>query len=183
MGFDWYVVKVVGGREKKIKTHLESEIERLKYGEFVKQVLVPSERVYEMKGGKKRIKERSYLPGYVVLQANLADPEVVHVLNQVPGVIGFLGDGARVNRKVVPLRKQEVNRLLGRVDEMEESVAHLEQLFLVGEDVKIMDGPFSGFTGGVEEINEEKHKLRIMVKIFGRNTPIELNFYQVEKLS
>ena len=180
--FNWYVIKVVGGQEKKIKSYIENEVNHLRYQSLVKQVLVPSERVYEMRGGKKRIKERSYLPGYVVLHADLTDPEVVHALSQVPGVIGFLGSAEKTQRKPIPLRKQEVNRLLGKMDEMEENVAHLEQLFVVGEDIKVMDGPFTGFTGTIEEVNEEKHKLRVMVKIFGRSTPIEINFYQVEKL-
>ena len=180
--FNWYVIKVISGQENKIKSYIENEVNFLHYQSIVKQVLVPSERVYEMRGGKKRVKERSYLPGYVVLHADLTDPEVVHALSQVPGVIGFLGSSEKSERKPVPLRKQEVNRLLGKIDEAEEGVAHLEHLFVVGEDVKVMDGPFSGFTGTIEEINEEKHKLRVMVKIFGRDTPIELNFYQVEKL-
>lgn len=179
--FNWYVIKVVSGQEKKIKSYLENEVDHLRYQELVKQVLVPSERIYEMRGGKKRIKERSYLPGYVVLHADLTDPEVVHALSHVPGVIGFLGSYEKSQRKPVPLRKQEVNRLLGKMDEMEEDAAQLEHLFVIGEDVKVMDGPFSGFTGTIEKIDEEKHKLQVMVKIFGRSTPIELNFYQVEK--
>ena len=181
-GFNWYAIKVVSGQEKKIKACLESEVAYLRNPECVKQILVTSERVYEMRGGKKRIKERSFLPGYVVLHANLTDPEVVHAFNQVPGVMGFLGDGAKAQRSPVPLRKQEVNRLLGKMDDVEENVDQLETLFSFGEQVKVVDGPFSNFTGSIEEINEEKHKLRVLVKIFGRSTPIELNFYQVEKL-
>ena len=181
--FNWYVIKVISGQEKKIKSYLENEVNHLNYQSLVKQVFVPYERVHEMRGGKKRIKERSYLPGYVVLHADLTDPEVVHALSQVSGVIGFLGSAEKAGRRPVPLRKQEVNRLLGKMDETEEeSIAHLGHLFIVGEDIKVMDGPFSGFTGTIKEVNEEKHKLRVMVKIFDRDTPIELSFYQVEKL-
>ena len=180
--FSWYVLRVISGQEKKVKSYLDNEVVYLKYQDLVRQILVPSERAYEIKKGKKQIKERSYLPGYVILHANLSDPEVIHALAQVTGVIGFLGSAEKSQRKPIPLRKSEVNRLLGKMDEIEENAPQLEQLFVHEENVKIIDGPFSGFTGSVEEINEEKHKLRIMVRIFDRNTPIDLNFYQVEKL-
>ena len=181
--FKWYVLRVISGQEKKIKSYLDNEVTHLQYQDLVKQILVPSERAYEVKKGKKHIKERSYLPGYIILHANLDAPEIVHALTQVPGVIGFLGSAEKAQRKPIPLRKQEVNRLLGKMDEIEERAPELEQLFVLKESIKIIDGPFSGFTGTIEEINEDKHKLRIMVSIFGRKTPIDLNFLQVEKLS
>ena len=181
--FGWYAVKVVSGQEKKIKSYLENEIHRLNYQEVVRQVEVPSERVYELRGGKKRIKERSFLPGYVMVHADLTDPEIVHALRQVPGVMSFLGSMDKREHKPVALRKQEVNRLLGKIDdETEEEIPHMEHLYVMGEEIKVIDGPFGGFTGSVDEINEEKHKLRVVVKIFGRSTPIELGFHQVEKI-
>ena len=179
--FNWYVLKVVSGQEKKIRTYMENEIKRLKCEALIKQILVPSERIYEMRNGKKRIKERSFFPGYLVMHASLIDPEIVHTLRYLPGVMGFLGDMKNGRKTPTPLRKQEVNRILGKMDELEENVEHMEHVFMIGEPVKVLDGPFSGFTGTIQHVHEDKHKLSVMVKIFGRNTPIEINYYQVEK--
>ena len=179
----WYAVKVVSGQEKKIKAYIESEIKRTNSQEALNQVLVPSERIYEMRAGKKRSKERNFFPGYLVVHVNLSDGQIVPIITGCPGVIGFLGTQEKSGRKPVPLRQQEINRILGKIDEFEEGVEHMEQYFAIGELVKVMDGPFGGFTGTIEEINEEKRRLRVMVKIFGRNTPIDLTFLQVEKSS
>lgn len=179
----WYVLRVISGQEKKVKTYLENEIEREKLREYIPQVLIPSEKVYEMRGGKKRVRERNFFPGYVLVSADLSHGEAYHAVNNVPGVIGFLGNnGTGSSKDPVPLRQSEVNRILGKVDEIDAFDEKLETPFIKGESVKVMDGPFSGFTGTVEEIFEEKKKLNVMVKIFGRNTPVELNYMQVEKL-
>ena len=178
----WYVLRVISGQERKVKNYLENEIIRNKFEEIVPQVLIPSEKVYEMRGGKKKVRERNFFPGYVLISADLTFGEAHHVIKSVPGVLGFLGatEGG-APKAPIPLRQSEVNRILGKVDEADNQ-EKLETPFIVGESVKVMDGPFSGFTGSVEEIFEERKKLNVMVKIFGRNTPVELNYMQVEKL-
>ena len=178
MSKQWFVVRAVSGQEKKVKAYIESEIERLKLEQFVSQVLIPTEKVFEMRGVKKKIRERSFLPGYVLMEAEL-DGEVIQAIKDVPGVIGFLG--SEKGQKPVPLRPAEINKILGKVDEMNEIGEVPEDPFVMGEPVRLMAGPFNGFTGTVEEIYEDKKKLKVMVKIFGRNTPVELNYYQVEK--
>jgi len=179
----WYVLRVVSGQEKKIKSYLEMEVERSKLEEFVPQVLIPSEKVYEMRNGKKRVREKNFFPGYVLVSADLSNGEAYHSVNNIPGVIGFLGgNGTGQSKDPVALRQSEVNRILGKVDQIDEFEERLETPFIKGESVKVMDGPFSGFTGSVEEIFEDKKKLNVMVKIFGRNTPVELSYMQVEKL-
>ena len=140
--------------------------------------MIPTEKVYQIRNGKKISKERNYFPGYILIEATLAG-EVVHILKSVPNVIGFLGDTK--GGDPVPMRQYEVNRILGRVDELAEAGEELNIPFVVGETVKVIDGPFSGFNGTIEAINEEKKKLQVMVRIFGRKTPLELSFLQVEK--
>lgn len=182
-GLQWYVIRTVSGQEKKVKTYLENEITRQKLEDFIPQVLIPAEKVYEMRNGKKRVRERSFFPGYVLVSADLSHGEAAHIITSIPGVLGFLGsaDGG-ASKKPIPLRQAEVNRILGKVDETQETDVKLDTPFIVGESVKVMDGPFNGFTGTVEEVFEEKKKLNVMVKIFGRNTPVELNYMQVEKI-
>jgi transcription termination/antitermination protein NusG len=178
----WYVLRVVSGQEKKVKSYLETEIARQKLEDYIPQVLIPSEKVYEMRGGKKRVRERNFFPGYVLVSANLNHGEAHHIITSIPGVIGFLGssDGG-ASKTPVPLRQSEINRILGKVEETDQLEEKLDTPFIVGESVKVMDGPFSGFTGVVEEVFEERKKLNVVVKIFGRNTPVELNYMQVEK--
>ena len=176
----WYVVRAVSGQEAKVKMYIEREIEHLKMQEYVAQVLVPTEKVYQVRNGKKITKERNYFPGYVMIEAALVG-EVVHVIKSITGVIGFLG--ATKGGDPVPLRISEVNRILGKVDELAETDELMSVSYTVGETVKVIDGPFNGFNGLIEEINEDKRKLLVMVKIFGRKTPLELNFMQVEKES
>ncbi|MEQ8359340.1 MAG: transcription termination/antitermination protein NusG [Cytophagales bacterium] len=179
----WFVLRVISGKEKKVKTYLESEIERSKLKDFIPQVLIPSEKVYEMRNGKKRVRERNFFPGYVLVSADLTNGEAYHMVNSIPGVIGFLGGtSTSTSKDPVALQQSEVNRILGKIGEIDDFEEKLETPFIKGESVKVMDGPFSGFTGSVEEIFEEKKKLNVMVKIFGRNTPVELNYMQVEKL-
>ena len=162
--------------EAKVKEYLEADIKNSDLGEYVSQVLIPTEKVYQVRIGKKIVKERSYLPGYVLVEAALVG-EVSHHLRNTPNVIGFLGG----SDKPVPLRQSEVNRILGTVDELQETGEDLNVPYIVGETVKVTFGPFSGFSGIIEEVNSEKKKLKVMVKIFGRKTPLELGFMQVEK--
>jgi len=172
----WYVVRALSGKEKKVKEYIEAEIAKLKLEEQVSQVLIPTEKVYQLRKGKPIQKERNYLPGYILIHAAL-DGEIEHILKGIPGLIGFMGtDG-----KPVPLRPEEVARILGKVDELSENVEDVSIPFFVGEAVKVIDGPFNGFSGIVEEVHEEKKKLIVSVKIFGRKTPLELKFMQVEK--
>lgn len=179
----WYVLRVISGQEKKVKSYLETEIERSKLSQFIPQVLIPSEKVYEMRNGKKKMRERNFFPGYVLISADLENGEAYHTVNNIPGVIGFLGNNStNSSKEPVALRQSEVNRILGKVDEVDEMEEKLDKPFIKGESVKVMDGPFSGFTGSVEEIFEDKKKLNVMVKIFGRNTPVELSYLQVEKV-
>ena len=172
------MVRSISGQEKKVKTYIESEIDRLNLQEQIAQVLIPTEKVFEIRNGKKKIRERSFLPGYILMEAELGG-EMMQVIKDVPGVIGFLG--TERGQKPVPLRPAEVNKILGKVDEMNSMGEVPEDPFNIGEPVKVMAGPFNGFSGTVEEIYDDKKKLKVMVKIFGRNTPVELNYFQVEK--
>ncbi len=174
----WYVLRAIGGKEKKVKEYIENEIANGDLKGFVEQVLIPTEKVYQIRNGKKISKERNFFPGYVLIEASLVG-EVTHTLRNIPNVIGFLGDTK--GGDPVPMRQNEVNRILGRVDELAETDEELNIPYVVGETVKVIDGPFNGFNGTIEEINEEKKKLQVMVKIFGRKTPLELSFMQVEK--
>ena len=174
----WYVLRAIGGKEKKVKEYIENEIANGDLKGFVEQVLIPTEKVYQIRNGKKISKERNFFPGYVLIEASLVG-EVTHTLRNIPNVIGFLGDTK--GGDPVPMRQNEVNRILGRVDELAETDEELNIPFVVGETVKVIDGPFNGFNGTIEAINEEKKKLQVMVKIFGRKTPLELSFMQVEK--
>jgi transcription termination/antitermination protein NusG len=174
----WYVVRAIGGKENKVKESIENEISQLGLQDFVSQVLIPKEKVYQIKNGKKFSKERSFYPGYVLIEAHL-EGEIPHIIKNITNVIGFLG--AEKGGNPVPLRQNEVNRILGKVDELAASEEELNAPYFVGESVKVTDGPFNGFTGTIDEVNNEKKKLKVMVKIFGRKTPLELSFLQVTK--
>ena len=176
----WYVVRAVSGKEKKVKEYLELEISRMKLNDYVNQVLIPTEKVFKIQNGKKVNKEKAFLPGYVLIEAALVG-EVSHVIKSIPNVIGFLG--TEKGGAPVPMRLAEVNRILGKVDELAMSEEELKIPFVIGESVKVIDGPFNNFSGVVDEINEEKKKLKVMVKIFGRKNLLELNYMQVEKES
>jgi transcriptional antiterminator NusG len=176
----WYVVRAISGKENKIKKYIEDEIVRNKLTDYVSQILIPTEKVYQIRNGKKINKERSFFPGYILIEADLIG-EVPHIIRNVNGVIGFLG--AEKKGDPLPLRLSEVNRILGKVDELAESTEEMTIPFVTGENVKVVDGPFNGFSGTIEKINEEKRKLEVMVKIFGRKQPLELSFLQVEKES
>ncbi len=173
----WYVVKAISGKEKKIKEYIEAEINRRGLQEYVSEILIPTEKVYQLRKGKKISKERNYFPGYILIYALLTG-EVPYVIRNVNGVLGFL---TSPDGNPIPLKQNEINRILGKVDELAESGEENVTPFFVNETVKVIDGPFNGFTGVIEEVNEEKKKLKVMVKIFGRKTPLELSFMQIEK--
>jgi len=173
----WYVVRAISGKEIKVRDYIEHEIKAAEVEDYVKQILIPTEKVYQIRNGKKISKERSFFPGYILIEAALVG-EVPHVIKNVTGVIGFLGDK---QNNPVPLRPAEVNRILGKVDELAESDEEMNIPYVVGDTVKVIDGPFNSFSGIIEDIDEVKKKLKVMVKIFGRKTPLELNFMQVEK--
>ena len=175
----WYVLRAISGKESKVKEVIELTMKNTDLGQSVSQVLIPTEKVYQIRNGKKIAKERSYLPGYVLIEVALSG-EVAHQLKNLPNVIGFLSDGKRKDVPT-PLRQSEVNRILGSVDELQNSDEELTTPYFTGETVKVIFGPFSGFSGIIEEVNNEKKKLKIMVKIFDRKTPLELGFLQVEK--
>jgi len=175
-GRKWYVVRAISGKEKKVKEYLDNEISRLNLQEYIAQILIPTEKVYQIRKGKKISKERNYFPGYVLIEAELTG-EIPHIIKNIPDVLGFLGTRGEPE----PIRPAEVKRILGKVDELAELGEEVNIPFIVGETVTVVDGPFNSFSGIIEEIDEEKKKLRVMVKIFGRKTPLELGFMQVEK--
>ena len=176
----WYVVRAVSGQEHKIKAYIENEITRLGMQDYVEQVLVPTENVVQIRNGKKITKEKVYFSGYIMIKANLSG-EIPHIIKGITNVIGFLG--ATKGGDPLPLRQSEVNRMLGKVDELTVDVNTSVAIpYTAGETVKVIDGPFNGFDGTIEKVNEEKRKLEVMVKIFGRKTPLELSYMQVEKI-
>lgn len=174
----WYSLRVISGKERKIKERIELEIQREGWSDFITQVIVPTEKVYKIRNGKKVISERNILPGYLLLEAEPSKltAEVVQVITNVPNVIHFLGKNTPI-----PMKEAEANRMLGKVDESQGAGEALIEPFIVGETIKIIDGPFTEFIGDIQEVNEEKKKLKVIVKIFGRGTEVELNFMQVEK--
>ena len=176
----WYVVRAVSGQENKIKTYIENEISRLGMSSFVEEILVPQEKVVQIRKGKKVTKDKTYFPGYIMIKANLS-VEIPHIIKSVTNVIGFLGETK--GGEPIPMRQAEVNRMLGKVDELSlQDETDIIIPFIHGENVKVIDGPFNGFDATIEKINEEKRKLEVMVRIFGRKTPLELSYMQVEKL-
>lgn len=174
----WYSLRVISGKEKKIKERMELEIQRSGWGDYVTQILVPSEKVYKIRNGKKVIMERNILPGYILVEAlpSKFSGEIIQTLSNMTNVIHFLG-----RNNPIPMQQSEANRMLGKVDDSQDLVESMIEPYLVGETIKIIDGPFNDFVGDVKEVNEEKKKLTVIVKIFGRGTEVELNFMQVEK--
>ena len=178
----WYVIRAIGGKEKKVKEYIDNEVRRSNLQHLISQVLIPTEKVYSIRNGKKVSKERVSYPGYVLVEAAMVG-EVPYMLRNTPNVLGFLGDSKEESKKLIatPIRPQEVARILGRVDELSQGVEENEIPFFAGETVKVTDGPFASFSGTIEAVDEERKKLTVSVKIFGRKTPMELNFTQVEK--
>jgi transcription termination/antitermination protein NusG len=180
----WYVLRVVSGKERKVKEYLDKEVNRSGWSETIKQVFLPMEKVYKVQNGKKVMREKNYFPGYVMIEVSdgkLTDDMVQHISN-VSNVMHFLTDGKGSKGNIISLRKAEVNKMLGKVDEMNDQGITMNEPFIVGETIKIIEGPFNDFNGVIEEVNDEKKKLKVTVKIFGRSTPVELNYMQVEKL-
>ena len=174
----WYVVRTAGGKEKKAKEYIEKEVAALNLGNLITQVLIPTEKYYQVKNGKRVSAERIFYPGYVLVEAVMTG-EIQHMIRNIPYVAGFLSEGP--NHIPVPIRDAEMNRIMGRVDEMADQDEETVTPFVVGEAVKIIDGPFNGFDGTVDEILADKRKIKVIVKIFGRKTLLELNFAQVTK--
>lgn len=174
----WYSLRVISGKEKKIKERLELEIQRNKWSEVITQIIVPSEKVYKIRNGKKVIMERNILPGYILVEAipGKFSGEMILTIVNSPNVIHFLG-----KNNPIPMQQSEANRMLGKVDASQDMGEAMIEPYIVGETVKIIDGPFKDFVGDIKEVNEEKKKLKVIVKIFGRGTEVELNFIQVEK--
>lgn len=170
----WYVTHVFTSQENRVKEYLEREVERLGYEELVGRILIPSEEIVEMRGGKKRVKRRNFFPGYLLVEMELTN-ETQHLVTSTPGVIGFIG-GSGTDPE--PLQPHEVDRIFGRVEEKAETQT-VEIPFDVDDVVKITDGPFRDFQGTIKEINAEKRKLKVLVSIFGRETPVEVDFLQV----
>lgn len=178
-GLKWYVLKAISGKEASVKEYIELDMRNHGYEDKVAQVLIPQENIIKVGANNKRVPaKRNLLPGYVLVEAAL-DGEITHMLRNTPNVLGFLGG----TDKPSPVRQAEVNRMLGLG--VEENVEVVETVvnvdFLVGESVKVNDGPFTGFDGIIEEVNTDKQKLKVSVKIFGRVTPLELSFAQVSK--
>ena len=181
----WYVLRVVSGKERKVKEYLDKEVNRSGWSETIKQVFLPMEKVYKVQNGKKVMREKNYFPGYVMIEVSdgkLSDDMVQHI-SSISNVMHFLTDGKGSKGNIISLRKAEVNKMLGKVDEMNEGGMVMNEPFIIGETIKIIEGPFNDFNGTIEEVNDEKKKLKVTVKIFGRSTPVELNYMQVEKLS
>jgi transcriptional antiterminator NusG len=176
----WFSLRVISGKEKKIQERILLEIERSGWKDFIFSVVVPTEKVYKIRSGKKVMQERNLLPGYILIEAfgSKLNGDVAKKIADIPNVIHFLG-----KEHPIPMTQNEANRLLGKVDESAETGETLSEPFIVGETVKIIDGAFAEFVGDVQEVNEEKKKLKVVVKIFGRGTEMELNFMQVEKIS
>ncbi len=172
----FYVLRAISGKENQVKQYIEAEKRNSSLGMYVDRVVIPTEKVMTQRAGKKVLIERPLLSGYVLIEANLVG-EVSHTLRNIPNVIGFLGDG----KNPVPLRESEVNQMLGTADMFDDSEIAYEIDYVVGETVKVISGAFDGFSASVEEVNPEKKRLKVMVKIFGRKTPLELDYSQVEK--
>ena len=178
----WYVVRVAGGKEKKAKELLDNEIRRLNLDTYISNVLIPTEKVYQVKNGKKVSTEKIFFPGYILVEAHLT-AEIQHIIRNTTYIAGFLSDGGKSAKEYgvpTPLRPAEINRILGNVDEAIEREEENVVQYTPGEKVRIIDGPFSGFDGTVEE-GEDKKKLKVSVIIFGRKTMVELNIVQVTK--
>ncbi len=171
----WYVLRTFSGHEKKVKQYLEREVERMGLHDKLDEIMIPTETVFEMRGGKKRTREKTFFPGYIMLHAVL-DNELQHVIAGLPSVVGFLTTGD----EPTPLRPDEINRIMGKMDEAREAGEQPEIPFKLGDPIKVVDGPFNNFTGFVEEVYPDKMKVKVMVSIFGRKTPLELDYLQVE---
>lgn len=181
----WYVLRVVSGKERSVKEYLDKDVVRQGWADRIVQVFLPMDKVYKVQNGKKVMREKNFYPGYVfmeVVDGKLNDEMVQHISN-ISNIMHFLTDGKGSKGRIISLRKSEVNKMLGKMDEMSEQGMTMSEPFIIGETIKIIDGAFNDFNGVIEEVNDEKKKLKVIVKIFGRSTPVELNYMQVEKLN
>ena len=177
--FKWYVLRAISGKENKVKAYIESALVTSSlFQEYVSQVLIPTEKVVGVRNGKRTVKERNLLPGYLLVECNLTD-ECYPLLRNIPNVLGFVSE-SKSSTKPAPVSQAEINKMVGNVDQVDIE-QRLEDSYLVGEKVKVTDGPFNGFSGVVQEVAADKHKLKVVVTIFDRQTPLELGFNQVEK--
>jgi transcription termination/antitermination protein NusG len=174
----WYSLRVISGKERSIKERLDKDIIREKWETYIPSVVVPSEKVYKIRNGKKVIQERNILPGYILVEAlpSKLKGDIVQSITNISNVIHFLG-----KNEPIPMQTAEANRLLGKVDESSGTGETMLEPFIIGEPVRINEGAFADFIGEIQEINEDKKKLKVIVKIFGRGTEVELGFLQVEK--
>jgi transcriptional antiterminator NusG len=172
----WYVIHAYSGHEQKVKLNLEQRLKALGLSEEDFEIFVPTQEVAQVKDGKKKVSVRTFFPGYVLIYLKELDKRLWHVVKSTPGVIGFVGSGTNPT----PLRDEEVQNIL-QVTQAKEKPAPAVT-YSVGDKVKVIDGPFTGFPGEVDEVDEERQKLRLMISIFGRSTPVELEFFQVEKI-
>jgi transcriptional antiterminator NusG len=179
--FRWYAVRVISGHEKKVKVYLDSEIKNEGLEDKIRNVLIPLEKVYEVKGGKKRAKEKSFLPGYILLEAEL-DDNIRDFISKTPSIINMVGSKSIKGKKldITPIRTSEIKRIKSILNE-EGDEEKLDVNLNVGDPVKVTSGPFNNFSGNILEVNLEKLKVKVMVSIFGRKTPIELELTQIEK--
>jgi transcriptional antiterminator NusG len=171
----WYALRTYTGHEGKVKAYIEDEVKRRDLVERVPEVIIPVEKVYEIRDGKKRTKTKSFLPGYILIEAAL-DKKLIDLILSIPGVVSFVGPN---KTQPTSLQPDEMRRILGKVEE-KKGTESLEIRYHLGQPVKVIDGPFSGFGAQIKEINEDKQKLKVEVSIFGRKTPVELDFVQVE---
>ena len=172
----WYVIHTQTGREERVKIALESRAQQNKMGDKISQVLILTEKVSEIKAGKKKISTRKFFPGYVLVEMELSD-ETWYLVKNTPGVSGFIGSG----RKPLPLKEAEVTGIIKQAEEKKEKPTP-KVIFEKGESVRVKEGPFVNFDGTIEEVNPNKGKLKVLVAIFGRTTPVELEYWQVERL-
>ncbi len=175
----WYVVKVISGKEAKIQKLIENEIQRNHLEDYVGDILVPTEKVVQIRNGKRIQKDKTLFPGYIYIEANLSG-ELPHVIKSIPGVMGFLS-GVK-GGDPMPLSKKEVNRILGKIDELAMNDDNIVIPYKVGDSVTVTDGPFKGFDGTIEDVNKDRKKVTVMVKFFGRKTPLELGYFEVKKV-
>ncbi|OJU77600.1 MAG: transcription termination/antitermination factor NusG [Bacteroidetes bacterium 47-18] len=175
----WYVLRIVSGKEKKVKEYLDKEIQINGWSHAITQVLCPTEKIFKIQNGKKVLREKILYPGYIMLEAldGKLNDTMIQGIQSVTNVIHFLG-----KENPIALRKSEVNKMFGNIDDVAEQGIGFAEPFIVGETVKIIDGAFNDFNGEIEEVNEERKRLKVVVKIFGRPQPVELSFMQVEKI-
>lgn len=174
MDYKWIVLHVYSGQEHKVKLNLENEIKRVGLLEKIPEILVPDEDIIEMKNGKKKVKKKAFYPGYILVNL-VVDKDTQHFVQNFPGIINYLS----IKQKPLEVQQREIDRIKKQISDKEER-EKVAVPFKVGDTIKVIDGPFNDFSGFVEELNMEKNKVKVMVSIFGRPTPVELDFLQVK---